>query len=79
MTAQQIQTYRDAEPFTPFEIVLGDGRVVPVSRHDAVSFAPSKKLVAVDVGGAFSHYDVTNVVELRPLRVPDWLKKMRGS
>ena len=73
MTANEIQSFRDAQPFTPFELVLESGRVVPVARKEAVSFSPSKKLVAVDVGGAFSHYDVKQVVELRPIRVPDWV------
>ena len=79
MTAHDIQSFRDAEPFHPFEVVLDDGRIVRVSRKDAVSFSPSKKLLAVDSGGAFSHYEIAHIAELRPMRFPDRTKITGGS
>ena len=47
MTAEQLRTVREANPFRPFTIRLGDGRAFPVPHRDFVSQSPSGRIAIV--------------------------------
>ena len=65
MSIEDIRTYRNAEPFAPFEIVLSDGRVVPVARRERIAIAPWGK-VHVFVQSSPNLFDVDQVSAIRP-------------
>ena len=40
MSIEDIRSLRNAKPFRPFEIVLRDGRVLPVALPERIAIAP---------------------------------------
>ncbi|QOV89447.1 hypothetical protein [Humisphaera borealis] len=46
MDIEEIRRYRRAEPFRAFNLVLADGRKLPVDRPNALAIAPDGKLLA---------------------------------
>ncbi len=72
MTADQLRTMREANPFRPFTIHLADGRALPVPHRDFVSQSPSGRTIIVyrsDEG--FSVVDLYLVTELEVHPAPD--------
>ena len=47
MTAEQIRTLREANPFRPFTIRLTDGRSLPVPHRDFISQSPGGRIAIV--------------------------------
>lgn len=45
MEAEQIRDLRRAEPFRPFNLVMRDGRELPVDRPSALSMSPDGRLL----------------------------------
>jgi hypothetical protein len=45
MDAERIRELRLADPFKPFNLVLRDGRKLPVDRPNALSMSPDGKLL----------------------------------
>lgn len=65
MTAEQLRTLREANPFRPFTIHLADGRTLPVPHRDFVSQSPSGRIIIVyRPDDTFSMVDLYLVTEL---------------
>ncbi|HEY7424778.1 MAG TPA: hypothetical protein VH682_11160 [Gemmataceae bacterium] len=65
MTAEQLRTMRDANPFRPFTIHLADGRTLAVPHRDFVSQSPSGRTIIVyRPDDTFSVVDLYLVTEL---------------
>ena len=45
MDAEQIRVLRRADPFKPFNLLLRDGRKLPIDRANALSMSPDGKLL----------------------------------
>lgn len=66
MTAEQLRTMREADPFRPFTIYLADGRTLPVPYRDFVSQSPGGRTIIVHRSDeAFSVVDLYLVTELQ--------------
>jgi hypothetical protein len=59
MTAEQVRTMRDANPFRPFTIHLADGQTFHVPHRDFVSLSPTGRIIIV-----YGANDSANVVDL---------------
>ena len=66
MTIEAIRQYDDAQPFTPFEIHLADGRKFPVLHREFLALAASGRTLAVSQPGddAFDILDIRLVASL---------------
>ncbi len=65
MTAEQLRTMRDANPFRPFIIHLADGRAFTVPHRDFVSQSPGGRTIIVyGSDESFSVLDLFLVTEL---------------
>ena len=65
MTLDEFQSLRDAAPFRPFTIHLGNGRSFHIPHRDFVSVSPGGRTLIVYRGGeAFSVVDLFLVTEL---------------
>jgi hypothetical protein len=65
MTAEQLRTMREANPFRPFIIHLADGRTFHVPHRDFISQTPGGRTIIVYQGNeAFSIVDLFLVTEL---------------
>jgi hypothetical protein len=65
MTAEQLRAMREAHPFRPFTIHLGDGRTFIVPHRDFVSQSPGGRTIIIYVSGeSFSVVDLFLVTEL---------------
>ena len=40
MSLDEIRSYRNAQPFAPFELQLKDGRIIRVMRPERIALAP---------------------------------------
>jgi hypothetical protein len=47
MTAEQLRTAYNAQPFRPFVIHLADGRMIPVASREFIMSAPSGRTIMV--------------------------------
>ena len=45
MDVEEIRRLRRADPFRPFNLVLGNGRTLPVDRANALAISPDGKLL----------------------------------
>jgi hypothetical protein len=53
----------DARPFKPFNLILDDGRKLPVDRPSYIAVSPDRKRMAhASVDGGFEHLDPLRVV-----------------
>jgi hypothetical protein len=66
MSIEEIRQLKHSEPFSPFNIVMKDGRVMWVGRPLAIALSPSGKTVAVAQGSAFSFLVVEQIAKLEP-------------
>jgi hypothetical protein len=65
MTAEQLRSMREANPFRPFTIHLADGRTFSVPHRDFVSQSPGGRIAIVYHGNdSFSVLDLYLVTEL---------------
>src|SRR5437667_90308 len=65
MTAEQLRTLREANPFRPFIIHLADGRTFSVPHRDFVSQSPSGRTIIIyQANDSFSIVDLFLVTEL---------------
>jgi hypothetical protein len=65
MTAEQLRTMRDANPFLPFVIHLADGRAFTIPHRDFVSQSPGGRTIIVyGSDESFSILDLFLVTEL---------------
>jgi hypothetical protein len=65
MTAEQLRTMRDANPFRPFVIHLADGRAFTIPHRDFVSQSPGGRTIIVyGSDESFSILDLFLVTEL---------------
>jgi hypothetical protein len=65
MTAEQLRTLREAQPFRPFTIHLADGRNLTVPHRDFVSQSPGGRTIIVyKPDDSFSVVDLYLVAEL---------------
>ena len=54
MDIEQIREFRRAHPFVPFNLILGDGRKLPVDQPYYLAIAPDKSFIShSSVGGGF--------------------------
>jgi len=64
MTAEQLRTMREANPFRPFTIHLADGRMLTVPHRDFVSQSPAGRTIIVyRADEAFSVVDLLLVTK----------------
>jgi len=64
MTAEQLRTMREANPFRPFTIHLADGRMLTVPHRDFVSQSPAGRTIIVyRADEAFSVVDLLLVTQ----------------
>ena len=65
MTAEQLRTMRDTNPFRPFVIHLADGRAFTIPHRDFVSQSPGGRTIIVyGSDESFSVLDLFLVTEL---------------
>jgi hypothetical protein len=66
MTIEALRKYYDAQPFTPFEIHLADGRKFPVVHREFLALGATGRTVAVTQPGddGFDILDVRLVASL---------------
>jgi hypothetical protein len=65
MTVEQLKNIVGAQPFRPFTIHMGDGRVFLVKHRDFISHSPSGRTVIVyGDNDSFSILDLLLVTEL---------------
>ena len=66
MGIEDIRILKYSEPFSPFNIVMSDGRVVWVERPERIALWPTGKPVAVYEGPAVSILEVKRIAGLEP-------------
>lgn len=71
MDVKRIRTLRRADPFRPFNLVLDDGRKLPVDKAYFLAIAPEGEfLVHASVGGGFETVNpaLVRTVDFRAVR-----------
>jgi hypothetical protein len=64
MDAERLVSLRRAEPFKPFNLVMKDGRNLPVERASYLAISPDRtKLVYAKTGGGFEILAVDHVAD----------------
>jgi len=48
MTIEQLQMMHQARPFKPFDVLLADGRVLPVEHPEFLSRSPGGRTIGVE-------------------------------
>lgn len=77
MTAEQLRTLREANPFRPFTIHLADGRALTVPHRDFVSQSPTGRTTIVyHSDDSFSIVDLLLITELE---VPAQMESDTGN
>jgi len=66
VSIEDIRALKRSEPFSPFNIVMKDGRVVWVGEPQRLALSPTGKTVAVAEGSAFSFLVVQRIAKLEP-------------
>lgn len=66
MSIEEIRSLKHSEPFSPFNIVMKDGRVVWVEGPERIALSPTGQTVAVAEGPAFSFLVVERIARLEP-------------
>jgi hypothetical protein len=71
VTIEQLRAAREANPFRPFTIYLGDGRSLRIPHRDYLSMSPGGRTVIVyQAGETFSIIDLLLVTELAIEEIP---------
>jgi hypothetical protein len=65
MTVEEIRSFRNANPFRPFDIVMLDGKVIRVELPIRIALSPSGRLVSVFEGSDLSVLNVSRIAALR--------------
>jgi hypothetical protein len=66
VSIDDIRQLKHTAPFSPFNIVMKDGRVLWVGNALAIALSPSGKTVAVVQGSAFSFLVVERIAKIEP-------------
>jgi hypothetical protein len=67
MTAQQLRSLTQAQPFRPFDVHLADGRSLPVEHPEVVAITPPGRTIAVGLSdGTIEIVDLFLVTSLKP-------------
>ena len=61
MSIDEIRSYRNASPFSAFDIFTTDGRLLHVGRPSSIGLSPSGKTVSVADGNAISILEVGKI------------------
>ena len=69
MNIEEIRSYKNAKPFTPFDLVLDDGTSIFVADWDRMAISPRGGVVYVGGKNGFDEVIVSRVQALR-LRKP---------
>lgn len=64
MTIEDIRRLKHTEPFSPFNIVMSDGRTLWIGEAQRIALSPTGKTVAVAQGSAFSFLVVERIARL---------------
>ncbi len=70
MSIEDIRALKHSAPFSPFNIVMNDGRVLWISRPEKIALSPTGKTIAVAQGSAFSFLAVQRIARLEPNAQP---------
>ncbi|PYL07562.1 MAG: hypothetical protein DME33_10010 [Verrucomicrobia bacterium] len=70
MSIEEIRELKHTEPFSPFNIVMKDGRVVWVAKPRRIALSPTGKTVAVYEGSTVSFFVVQRIAQLEPNAQP---------
>lgn len=65
MNIEEIRSYKNAKPFTPFDLVLDDGSTVFVALGERMAITPNGRAVYVGEKDGFAEVIVSRVKELR--------------
>ena len=70
MTAEEVLRFKNAAPFRPFEMLLADGRALPIPHPDFISVVETNEMAHLfDSSDGEEAIDLMLVVSLRvPLR-----------
>jgi hypothetical protein len=68
MTIDDLRSYKHAQPFTPFDIVMRDGTVVHVELGERMSLSFSGRMAYVFEGEGLSFIEVARVAAIKPKR-----------
>jgi hypothetical protein len=70
MTAEEVLRFKNAAPFRPFEMLLADGRALPIPHPDFISVVEANEMAHLfDSSDGEEAIDLMLVVSLRvPLR-----------
>ena len=80
MDVDQIRALRRADPFEPFNLVLGDGRRLPVDRAHYLAIAPDGVLLAhASVDGWFEWFPPAAVARVDYHITPDRVDRDRWT
>lgn len=66
MSIEDIRALKHSEPFSPFNIVMKDDRIVWVSGPERIALSPTGKTIAVYEGSTVSFLEVKRITELQP-------------
>jgi hypothetical protein len=67
MTIEQLRRLRQAQPFTPFDIHLADGRSLPVEHPEVLAIPPPGRTIGVGLAdGTIEVVDLLLVTGLKP-------------
>ena len=66
MNVEEIRRHRNAKPFTPFDLVMNDGKAVFVAVGERMAISPGGRVVYVYEKDGLKAVDVSQVTELRP-------------
>jgi hypothetical protein len=79
MDIEKIRELRLAHPFKPFNLILTDGRKLPVDKPYYLAFSPTKRaLLHVSVGGGFETFPPSAVREV-DFKNPEAVRKRNGK
>jgi hypothetical protein len=70
VSIEDIRALKHSEPFSPFNIVMNDGRIHWISAPERIALSPSGKTVAVAQGSAFLFLVVQAITRLEPKAEP---------
>ena len=82
MTIEQLGTVYDAQPFRPFNLLMADGRSIPVQHRDFMMTVPRGRTIVVgEPDGRLHILDLRMVteVELMPVAKNGSQKRRGGS
>jgi hypothetical protein len=66
VSIEEIRALKHSEPFSPFNIVMKDGRVVWIGNPLSIALSPTGKTIGVAQGSAFSFLVVERIARVEP-------------